>query len=172
MSADTVLLHGPEDENEVVKEGEADATITPGEVLDLTGLGTGGAADQRRFQLNSTDGVRARYVALEQSYAGRGIDDDYSDGDALVYAVLAPGMEIRTFVFDGASAGGTAPDVSSNANISPGDFLVAYSGGGDNGTLRKYDSANDSHGDIVAVATEAVDNSGGTSPARINAEVV
>lgn len=172
MADETILLHGPEDENEVVKEAEADATITPGEVVHMTGLGTAGASTERRFSQHDTDGVRPRHIALEQSYAGRGIADDYSDGDHFVYATLAPGMEVRAFVFDGSNAGSTGTDVSANANISAGDYLVGYSGAGVTGVLRAYDSSNDDVGAIVGQATEAVDNSAETTAARIDVEVV
>lgn len=172
MTDDTILLHG-DDDSGANKEGEADGTITPGDLIDLSGTGASGATTERLFVRNSTDGTRQTLVALEQSYAGRGIDDDYSDGDALVYKRMEPGDEFYMFVFDGSNAASSGTDTSDNANISVGDKLVPYSGGGQDGTLRAYDSTDgDTAGAVIAEATEAVDNSGGSSPARIKVEAV
>jgi len=170
MTDDTILLHGPSEMYEVRKEGRANGTITPGRVLDYGGNNTDGPTTERNFTEHDTDAVRPRHIALEQSYAGRGIDDEYSSGDALVYAILRAGMEVQAFVFDGSNAAGSGTDLSANANISVGDKLVGYSGGGETGCLRAFDG--DNEGAVVAEATEAVNNSAEASPARINVEVV
>lgn len=171
MPDNTILLHGPENQNEVVKEVEADATITPGETVELSSLGTAGATTERRYSLLDTDGFRPRSIALEHSQAGRGIDDDYSDGDHMFIALLAPGMEVRGFVFDGSNAAGTGTDLSANANISAGDYVVGYSGAGVAGALRAYVDGTDDVGAILGQATESVDNSAGGTAARIDVEV-
>lgn len=167
---DTVLLHGDDDSGEI-KEGEANGTITPGDVLELDGIQTSRGEDERQYVRNATDGDQERRVALEFSHTGRGIGDDYSSGDGMLLKTLESGDEAYMFVFDGSNAGGSAPDVSSNANISVGDKLVPYSGGGQDGTLRQYDSANDDEGAVLGEAVEAVDNSSSSSPARIRVEV-
>lgn len=168
---DTILLHERDDD---VKEGEANGTVTPGDHLELDGIQTSRANDERQFVRNSSDGAKAAVrVALEYEKTGRGIDDDYSSGDALEYKTLESGEEFFGFVFGGGNAGGTGTDLSANANISVGDRLVAYSGGGQDGTFRNLDTGNgDTEGAAVVEAVEAVDNSGGSDPARIRLEVL
>lgn len=170
---DTVLLHG-DDASGDRKDGEASGTITPGDHIELSGVQTSGAADERQFQRHSADGAKAAVrVALEYAKAGRSIDDDYSSGDHLEYQTLESGDEFYGFVFDGGNAGGAGTDLSANANISVGDRLVPYSGGGQDGTFRNLDTGNgDSEGAAVVEAVEAVDNSAGSSPARIKLEVL
>lgn len=168
---DTVLLHAKDDDP---KFGEASGTVTPGQLLELSGIQTSGANDERQFQRYSTSAEKcAVRVATEYEKTGRGIDDDYSSGDAMEYRTLESGDEFFGFVFDGDNAAGTGADLSANANISVGDRLVVYAGAGEDGNLRNLDTGNgDSEGAAIVEALEAVDNSSGGSPARIRVEVL
>lgn len=153
--------------------GEANGTITPGDVMSFDGLQTSGAKDRIQFVRNSTDGeVLPLRVATEYQKTGRGKDDDYSSGDDIEYKHYESGDRFHGFVFDGSNAAGSGTDLSSNANISAGDLLVAYGGSGQGGTFRNYDSSSDDSGAVLVEALEAVDNSSGSSPARIRLEVV
>jgi len=172
MADDTVLLRADDDPG-TVKRDRANGTITPGDVIELGGVNTAGASTERNFTRVSTDAAGGPFrVALVYTTAGREKSDDYEAGDELRYLPLETGDEFDGFVFGGGNAGGAGTDVSGNANISTGDKLVTYSGGGQDGTLRAYDSANDDAGSIVGVALEDVDNSGGSDPARIEVEAV
>lgn len=152
---DTVLLHARDDDR---KEGEADGTITPGDAVEVSGEQTGGAKDLNELQRQSTDGEEGVLfaVAIEYSDTGMGIDDDYSDGDAMRYYVPLPGDEL--FMFHNTSE-----------DISFGDQLVLS---GD-GTLRALDTAGgDGDEAVVAEAREAVSNSTGTEKTRVSVEVI
>lgn len=168
---DTVVLHSTDDDP---KFGEANGTVTPGQVLELDGIQTSRANDERQFIRYSTSAEKcAVRVATEYEKTGRGIDDDYSSGDALEYETLESGDEFFGLVFDGSNAAGTSADLSANANISVGDRLVVYAGNGENGNLRNLDTGNgDAEGAAIVEALEAVDNSSGSSPARIRVEVL
>lgn len=169
---DTVVLHRGSDRDP--KFGEASGTVTPGQVLELDGIQTSRAEDERQFKRYSTSAEKcAVRVATEYEKTGRGIDDDYSSGDGLEYETLESGDEFFGLVFDGSNAGGTGADLSANANISVGDRLVVYAGSGENGNFRNLDTSNgDSEGAAVVEALEAVDNSSSSSPARIRLEVL
>jgi hypothetical protein len=170
MADNTVLLRADDDPG-TVKRDIANGTITPGDMIELGGLNTAGASEERNFTRVSTDAAGGPfYTALVYTTAGREKSDDYEAGDELRYLPLETGDEFDGFVFDGGNAGGAGTDLSANANISVGDKLVTYSGAGQDGTLRAYDA--DDTGAIVGVAVEAVDNSGGTDPARIEVEAV
>lgn len=170
---DTIVLRG-EDNSYQRSDGQADGTITPGQLIEDNGTNTDGANDVDLFQRVSTSaekvGVR---VALESAKFGKTISDDYSSGDYLEYKHFQPGEEFYGLVFDGDNAAASSADTSDNANISKGDRLVVYAGNGENGTLRNLDTGDgDAEGAALVEAKEAVDNSTGTSPARIHVEVL
>lgn len=171
---DTVLL-GTNDEDQH-DEAEADGTVTPGELVEVTGTATGGAKDRDTVQRCSVHAGRVPVrVALEPQLGGTGmgLDEEYSDGDHFSYRDMQSGDEFYGFVFDGANAGGAGADVGANANVTKGDRLVAYAGSGQAGTFRALDTGNgDTEGAVLVEAREDVDNSGGNSPARIKLEVV
>ena len=149
-----------EDDSRDRKDAVADSTdITPGEAVEYTGTATGGATTEFTVDPQSTDGGADPFlIAIEQGFAGKGIDDDYvaADDEGVQYRAAEPGDEYYGFVDAGES-------------VSVGDLLV-FSG---NGSLRAYDSGGgDTVGMVKAVAKEAVDNSGGGSPVRLHYEVV
>lgn len=169
----TIILHG-DDTSRDRKDGKAQSAITPGEILDVSGTEDTGADDIKQVDPHDADAVKTSVsVALEDSHTGGGIDDDYSTDDHVDYKVLEAGDEFYGFVFDGSNAAGTGTDTSDNANISDGDYLVTYSGSGDNGSFRKFDSADgDAEGAKLVQAREDVDASAEATPQRIRLEVI
>jgi hypothetical protein len=170
---DTVLLRG-EDVSYQRTSAEANGTITPGQIAEITGTDTSAANDVDLVERYSTSAEKcAVRVALEMAKTGKTLEDDYADGDYLEYRVFDSGEEFYGLVFDGANAAGTGADLSANADISKGDRLVVYAGAGENGNLRALDTGNgDAEGAALVEAKEAVDNSTESSPARIRVEVL
>lgn len=137
---------------------EADGTVTPGDAIEYDGQQTAGAKTEDLAVRVSTDLAPGQQfiVALEHSSAGRGIDDDYSDGDDLRYKVARRGD--RYYMWHN-----TAED------ISVFDPLVLH----DDGSLRALNTAGgDVAADVVAVARSAVSNSTGTAKTRMKIEVI
>jgi len=170
---DVVLLEGDDDSYQR-SNAEADGVVTPGQLVEVTGVDTTAANDVELVQRYSTSAQKCSIrVALELAKTGKTIEDDYADGDYFEYRVFEPGDEFYGLVFDGDSAAGTGADLSANADISRGDRLVVYAGAGENGNLRALDTANgDEEGAAIVEALEDVDNSTGTSPARIEVKVI
>jgi len=170
---DTILLEGDDDSYQR-SNAEADGTITPGQIAEVTGVDTSAANDVELVQRYSTSAEKCSLrVALELAKTGKTIDDDYADGDYFEYRVFEPGDEFYGLVFDGDNAAGTGADLSANANISQGDRLVVYAGAGENGNLRNLDTGNgDAEGAAIVEALEDVDNSSGSTPARIRVKVI
>lgn len=145
--------------NDTHYEAEAAGTITPGDLIEVSGEQTTGAKALPQVQRQSTDGeggISPMFATEQRGQAGRGIDDDYSSGDLVSYVVALPGDKAYAWH-------NTAED------ISYGDKLVAS---GD-GTLRALDTAGgDVEAEVVAVARTAVSNATGTAKARMEIEVV
>lgn len=149
MAERTIILKG----QGIRKEGEADSAITPGHLI--------AQASDGKFDVHGTAAANAaKTFAVENELAGKEIDDAYADGDRLFYEHCVPGQEVYALV------------AASAAAIVIGDFLESA---GD-GTLRVLttDAATDDtqRASVVARALEAVNNSGGGTPARIKVEVI
>jgi len=171
--ANTITLEGDDDSYQR-ESGEANGTITPGQLLNFDGLETSAGSDEVLVVRNNTDGaVVVPRIALELAKTGKTKEDDYADGDYIEWRVFESGDVALVQVFDGSNAGGTGTDTSDNANISAGDYLVPYSGSGEDGTFRAFDSGDgDAEGQKMFQAVEAQDNSGGSNPAFVAAEKV
>lgn len=155
----TVLLEGRDAYRE---DGQAGDTVTPGHLLELSGVDTAGADDTNQYVPHSTDDEQADPVfALEYGKTGKGIDEDYASGSSLEYRTGLKGDEFYAFV----AAGGDLA-TASNATLSPGDLLVSA---GD-GSLRTGGTS----GNAVAKAMESVDNSGAAAgeQARVKVKVI
>lgn len=167
MSSNKVVMGGPEEEE---KEGEADESITPGHLVEYV------PGNLEKFQKHSTQaGIAETMFATKAPYSGdqtgsgEPVDDAYASGDYMFVAGVQRYTRVLTLLFGGSNAAGTGADISSNANVGKGDFLVSYG----NGALRKYDPGNgDAPGAVVAVAREAVDNSSSSNQARLVAEAI
>jgi hypothetical protein len=164
MAERTIILKG--ERLHIRKEGIADSAIIPGHLIAL--------ASDGKFDVHGTaKAPSTRSFAIERELenwnngnpqAGVPIDRAYAQNDRLLYAVCAPGCEVYALVAAGAAA------------IVKGDLLESA---GD-GTLRKRTAEGQltsgnytytSAGNIVAIALEAVDNSGGGAVARIIVEI-
>lgn len=150
-SEKTIILSG----DPVRKEVDGAAVITPGEILEFDSNGD--------VQQHSTVGGNfLPMVAVEEDMLGNEIGDTYASGDRVQIAVLGKGN-----IFNGL--------LNLGENVSKGDPLESN---GD-GTLRAHTpDAVDSnqelaggttiyHQGIVGYAWEDVDNSAGSSSARI-----
>lgn len=123
------------------EERPCSTTITPGMLLRFT------STDQ--LAVHASQGKHcAACFALENELFGKGIDDNYVTGDLVQSETFAPGDWVLALLPAAAAA------------VAEGDSLVSN---GD-GTLIKTTSEYD---DSIAVAMQAVDNSGGGTPARI-----
>lgn len=171
------------DPNKIVLEGDDDSyqresgltssVVSPGQVLERNGTDSSAASDETQVQRNTTDGaVLVPRVALASAKLGKTIDDDYGSGDYAEWRVAESGDVYYLLVFDGGNAGGAGTDVSANANIAEDDYLVPYSGSGEDGNFRKWVSGTDNEGTKMFQALEAQDNSAGTDPAFVRAEKV
>lgn len=135
----------------IVDEGEADAAITPGHLIEYdttTDLfiphGTDAGVTQARF---------ARKNPTADTAAGTApIDDPYADGDHVWAAIARRGCRVNALV-------------QASENIAIGDVLVSA---GD-GALREYVSGTDAAHAPVAVAREAGTDA---SDFRIEVEVL
>lgn len=145
------------------KEGIADGAIIPGHLVKL--------ASDGKFDVHGTaKGYAVPAFAMENELNINGdtdndIDTPYAQNDRLLYGVCSSGAEVYALVAAAASA------------IVAGDFLESA---GD-GTLRKITAQSQSGttpfavtegGKPIAMALEAVDNSGGGAVARIIVEIL
>ena len=131
-------------EQPVLKEGQASSAINPGHLVEY-----GGA---KELQAQSTAGQDCRRAfALEDDLIGNSVTDAYAADSNVRYGVFNSGAEVLGRVAAAAPA------------IAKYDQLEAT---GD-GTLRKITT-----GTAIAVALEAVDNSGGGSEVFIQVEVL
>ena len=146
----TILLKGEVNR----RQSDAAATITPGDLLELTSSGT----VQRHSDARGFAGLR--YFAVENDIVGDGIDDNYAATEAVQYQAARPGEEILASIADGEV-------------IAIGDMLISNG----SGKLIKSDeeSAGTHTQSIVAVALAALDlsDSTGADPvARLRVQVV
>lgn len=136
----------------------ADATITPGDLIKRTATGvirhaTAAGNAMPMFAVNSAD-------------QNRGIDSDYASGEDVPFVIAQRGAQIYGVV------------AASAAAIAVGDYLESNGAGG----LRKHTAQAVAEGGSasysiqangpIAIALEAVDNSGGGTKVRIRAEIL
>jgi hypothetical protein len=150
----TILLKG----RGIRKEAVAGGTITPGHLLTINSSG--------KLVVHATaKGKAAPLFAVENDLEGKEIDDNYVANDFVQSEYLYCGMEAYALVAAGASS------------IAVGDLLESA---GD-GTLRKRTAESQlttgnytftSGGNAVAQALDALDNSGGSDPARLRVVIV
>jgi hypothetical protein len=149
MATKTIWIKG----DGMIKEYAAGAGITPGHLLNLTSSGT------VVVHPNAAKNAIPMF-ALEKDFVGKDISTAYVATEQVQCLLPQRGAEIYALVPAAAAA------------IVIGDYLESV---GD-GTLKKVatDTATDDTQriSVIARALEAVDNSGGGSPARIRVEVV
>jgi hypothetical protein len=121
-----------------------DAVITPGMLVTRTATGV------RPHNVAGETATPA--FAQEYGMTGRDIDDDYAIGDQCVYKVYAAGSSVYAWAHTGGAA------IAANAYLkSAGDGTLELAGDDEV---------------VIAQALEAVDNSGGSAPARIKVEII
>ena len=135
MAVKKIAMRGTPIEEELY----ADATITPGQLLEVTATGV---------KRHATGGGQAYPMfALADTFLGNGIDDDYLVGVRTRVGTFPPGSHVWAFIADG-------------EDIAIGDFLESNG----NGDLREevIDSVTTDvkTNSVVAVAREAIDLSG------------
>lgn len=132
----TVIAAGGDYEQD---EAEADAAITPGELVEETATGV------QPHATAAEDNPQSLF-AREMPEVGKGIDDDYPTGDNVKYIRASPGMRVRARLAAGNTYSGGETEL-----VSAGD-----------GTLRPLDTAGgDVRGAVVAVAYEDADTTDG-----------
>jgi hypothetical protein len=149
MAYNTIVVKG----YPMRKENVANETITPGHLITLN-------SSNKLIKHATAAGNTNATFAIENEVFGKGVDDNYVANDNVLYGIFQPGDEVLALV--AASAGA----------IVIGDYLESAG----NGTLRKVATAaataDTGRASIIAKALQAVDNSGGATPARILVEIV
>ena len=144
----TILLRG----DPIIKERNAGGAITPGHLVNLNTADA--VVVHAGNQLNAYP-----WFAMESDFVGKEISVAYASGQRVQMACCSAGDEIYALVPAAALA------------IVIGDELVSNA----DGTLKKVTAAVVAVNNlrrVVARALEALDNSGGGSPARIRVEIV
>ena len=166
----TIILHA-HDDSRTVKDGQAAAPITPGELVEITGENASATVEhdlQPHGTAPSTDteGSAMPRFAVELAKAGKGIDDDYAAGDHVEYRTFQTGEEPYAWLAAGESVAVDDPlESAGNGALQPHDGAATTGDGTGGATETVYGGA------VVAHATEAVDNSGEADPARVRVEV-
>lgn len=130
-------------EREAYQEARAAGAVKPGHCVELIAAGT--------VQVVGTAGKDTSFaIAVEDALQGLTINDGYSTGDLVRYVVCESGVEVQARLAAGATA------------VVIGDILTFSN----DGTLKKATTEK-----VVAIAQQAVDNSGGGSEAFIGVMV-
>lgn len=145
---ETILLKG----SPLRKQADAAGAITPGHLVARTSA--------TEVNVHPTAGGNAQKAfAVENDFAGDGIDHAYQTGEAVQYDVFYPGCEVYALLAD-------------NQNATVGSFLQS-NGDGTLRVLAAAGAANTLTETIVGTVIQAVDTRGGASaPARIKVEVM
>jgi len=147
-----ILLKG----DPAYNEGVANAAITPGHLIEIMTTG--------KLRVHATAaGMALPMFALSESYAGGGIDDAYASNDQVCYAQCKSGDEIYGWLKNGVTS-------------TVGAFLESDGAGGFQLSTHAVTNATTAAAWPVAIALEAVNNSGGgtgpNSAARIKVRVL
>ena len=127
----------------------ASGTIIPGSLLQYASDGT--------FNVQTTAAKKcARVFAMENELIGKGIDDVYVQGDYLQAEHFDSGDWVLAYVAPSAVA------------ISVGTLLVSDGAGG----LRNVSVGSVDASEAIAVSMDALDNSAGTSIARLRVAII
>lgn len=178
----TVLLKGKFSH----RQGKANAAITPGYLIEQMSSG-----NMRKHA--TAGGVKpSPLFAREEEYVGGSIDDAYASNDSLPYVVAHPGAQVFALVAAGAAAiviGDLLESAGDGTLRKAGNYLTDNSGGAANTTLQDIGASPseaevaNNFADVAAAinrlmpgalcrAVSAVDNSGGSSEARVKVEII
>lgn len=135
------------------REGLATQAIIPGQLVRIAPVAAPNVSDGRLLgvSLHSAGKTSQMAVAREADIFGKSIDDAYAKDDTVLYNEFRKGDMFYGFL---AAAG----------KVVVGDQLASNEDGS-----FKLATADDA---IIAVATEAVDNTGGASQVRLKVEVI
>lgn len=120
------------------------AVITPGHIVDVNSTG--------QATVNGTAGKQPVMVAVENDIFGKGIDDNWTEGERLIYQHLMPGHEFYGLV------------AAEGAAIAYDALIECHT----DGTIKATSTA----ANAIGRARTAVDNSAGTAPARVRVLVI
>ena len=152
---DTILLTGEDNSRDRI-DGVAQAALTPGELVKVTGVSDTGVDDSRDLVVQDGEAVPVPFrVAIEYSHTGRGIDDDYSVDEHAEYRHIKAGERAYCFLAD-------------TETVDYDDLLVSDG----NGHFRAAAGDGSEDAAAIAVAAEDVDNETGGAPARIRVEAL
>lgn len=126
-------------------EYEAASAVSPGDYVVIN-------STNKALRMGTALARRGLNFAIENEIFGKGVETDYAAGDRVLVESCTPGMGVNVTIAAGAAA------------IAIGDQLEAAA----DGTLRKLTTSTTP----IAVAKEAIDNSGGASKVRILAELI
>lgn len=179
MAYNTIVIKG----RGLRKEALAAGAITPGHLVKYNSAG--------KFVVQATaSGVVAKRFAVEQELAGTDIDTAYASGDTVFAEVVQSGSEVYALVAASAAAivvgdllvsagDGTlkkAVDLTAAAGTAVTTGIIADVGASPTQTTINNGFATvaalGNYAGAIAVALEAVDNSGGGTAARILVEVL
>jgi len=148
MGVNTIILKNYSD---IFENIEGAGAITPGMLLGVN-------ADGKVAVHSVAGGPAEKMFAIEDALQGKGIDDDYADGDFVRCWVAGRGDEVNALLTE-------------SQTIGVGDFLESAG----NGKLQKYGTAAGSGtptpGSAVAVALEAVTTAAGETK-RIKVRII
>lgn len=168
MSDPTATIEGTSYGEPIYKEGEAASALTPGELLVQTGTNASGEPQYDAVSTVDKIDPQAQFAQVPSTPPQRDgsttdpVDQTISSGTLVEVRVFRAGDTVKGALL----AAGADLSASADANVSPGDTL----GSNDDGALKATTTA----GAGVAVAREAVDNSGASANdrARILVEVL
>lgn len=181
MALKTIIVKG----RGIRKEAKAGGAVTPGHLVKLNSSG--------EVVVHATAGGKAqRAFAVENELAGDEISVAYAQNDTCFYEVVGAGAEVYGLVAASAAAiviGDLLESAGDGTLRKAGNILTDNSGGTANttiqdlsGTYAEAEVANNFadvasainalKANVLAIALEAVDNSGGVSAARILVEVL
>lgn len=138
----TILLMG----DPMIKQREAGGTIMPGHFLELN------SADKVVVQDTADNADALKWVAIENDIGGDDLDHAYLNGEVVRFAACRSGDEVYALLPASATA------------VVIGSLLTTVA----DGTVKLTST----EGDCIAKALEAVDNSGGSSVARVRIEIL
>ena len=135
MASNTIQLDGNAGDF-VLCEANAAATVNPGNLVEITSVGT-----VQKHSVDSGDGICQ--VAVEDALQGNTIATAYTVGNKVIYHVMRPGTRFQGIVK--AAVGGTAIAIGTQMiSDGAGRFIAAADTGS---TVKK----------VMAIAEEAAD---------------
>ena len=141
INPETIIINA----DPILRERKAVGTIKPGHLVKVTAEGFLKKQDQAKIQCQKA-------FAIENDIVGKGINDEYIDGELVKYGIFRGGSILYARLAAGAD------------ELLLGDSLEA----GNDGTVAKQTE----DGSIIGYAMESVDNSTGLTEVFIKIEAL